>query len=113
MNGTRLHVLFLAAVLGPASVLAAPPNVGDTPQGRAIVQMQCVRCHASGEMGAPRIGDRGAWIDRAHLGIDRLVNSAIRGHGAMPARGGMAMLTDPEIRAAVTYMVSTSLNTAQ
>jgi len=112
MKGTRLHLLFLAALI-PGTALAATPNVGDTPQGRAIVQMQCSRCHASGEMGAPRIGDRKAWIDRAHLGIDRLVDSAIRGHGAMPARGGMAMLTDPEIRAAVNYMVSASLNTAQ
>ena len=41
------------------------------------------------------------------------MNSAIRGHGSMPARGGMAQLTDPEIRAAVTYMLSTSLNPAK
>jgi len=111
MNRTRSSLLFLAALAAPVA-LAAPPHVGDTPEGRAIVQMQCSKCHATGEMGAPRIGDRSAWIERAHLGIDKLVNSAIRGHGSMPARGGMAQLTDPEIRAAVTYMVSTSLNPA-
>jgi len=113
MNRTRVSLLFLAAAMVPVEALAAAPHVGDTPEGRAIVQMQCAKCHATGEMGAPRIGDRSAWIDRAHLGIDRLVNSAIRGHGSMPARGGMAQLTDPEIRAAVTYMLSTSLNPAK
>jgi cytochrome c5 len=59
--------------------------------------------------GAPRIGDKDAWIQRAKLGFDSVVRSAINGHGAMPARGGMANLTDPEMRAAVTYMFQTSV----
>lgn len=75
----------------------------------AIVLEQCSRCHDSGVSGAPRIGDREAWIGRARLGMDGLVKSAIHGHGAMPARGGMADLTDAEVRAAVHYMVQVSL----
>jgi cytochrome c5 len=77
--------------------------------GSEIVQAQCVKCHGTGVGGAPRIGDRKAWIERAHLGLDSLVASAIHGHGGMPARGGMADLTDPEVRAAVSYMVNTSI----
>ena len=74
-----------------------------------LVREQCARCHGSGAGGAPRIGDREAWIGRVRLGLDSLAQSAIHGHGAMPARGGMAELTDAEVRAAVTYMVQVSL----
>ena len=77
--------------------------------GQQIVQAQCSKCHAKGLDGAPRIGDREAWIDRAKLGFDGLVRSAVNGHGAMPARGGMADLTDAEMRSAVTYMLQTSV----
>jgi len=34
------------------------------------------------------------------------VRSAIHGHGPMPARGGLADLTDAEIRGAIVYMFS-------
>jgi cytochrome c5 len=73
-------------------------------RGEQVVKLQCVKCHAAGVSGAPKIGDREAWIPRMKQGVDTLVRSAIRGHGNMPARGGMAQLTDPEVRAAVLYM---------
>ena len=72
--------------------------------GEQIVQAQCAHCHQTGVGGAPRIGDRAAWIPRATRGYDVVVRSAIKGHGGMPARGGMADLTDAELRNAVTYM---------
>jgi cytochrome c5 len=37
--------------------------------------------------------------------LDGLVKSAISGHKAMPARSGMAQLSDTDLRNAVTYMV--------
>src|ERR1700682_3708260 len=77
--------------------------------GEQIVHAQCVKCHADGEGGAPRIGDKTAWIRRAQPGLDSLVASAIHGHGGMPARGGMADLTDAEMRAAIIYMFQTSV----
>ena len=79
-------------------------------RGEEIVKAQCVKCHGSGVGGAPRIGDKDAWIGRAKLGFDGLVRSAINGHGAMPARGGLADLTDAEVRSAVTYMVQNSIH---
>ena len=78
--------------------------------GKQVVETQCVKCHAEGLNGAPKIGDKAAWIDRAKLGFDGVVRSAINGHGAMPARGGMANLTDAEMRAAVTYMFQQSVS---
>jgi len=72
--------------------------------GKEIVEAQCVKCHGTGVGGAPKIGDREAWLPRVRQGLDTVVASAIHGHGAMPPRGGMADLTDVEIRGAIIYM---------
>lgn len=84
------------------------PVSGLTPaierRGEQIVQAQCAKCHQSGANGAPRIGDRDAWLPRLKRGLDLLVRSAINGHGPMPPRGGMVDLTDSEIRGAIVYM---------
>jgi cytochrome c5 len=73
-------------------------------QGKQIVNAQCAQCHMTGMSGAPKIGDQAAWTPRLRQGIDYAVRSAIHGRGAMPARGGMADLTDSELRAAIAYM---------
>jgi cytochrome c5 len=80
---------------------SAPPAART---GEAIVKMQCAKCHQDGKGGAPRIGDRDAWIPRLKNGLDNTVRSAMKGHGGMPARGGMADLTDAELRSAVIYL---------
>jgi cytochrome c5 len=84
------------------------PVTGPTPaagrSGQQVVELQCSKCHEPGTEGAPRIGDRVAWTPRLKNGLDRTVRSAINGHGGMPARGGMADLTDAEVRNAVIYM---------
>ena len=72
--------------------------------GEQVVSAQCAKCHQTGVGGAPKIGDRVAWLPRLKLGLDTLIRSAINGHGGMPARGGAADLTDPEIRSAVVFM---------
>jgi len=80
---------------------AAPQRTGEE-----IVREQCSKCHETGAGGAPKIGDRAAWIPRVKQGLDVVVRSAINGHGGMPARGGMANLTDAEMRSAVVYMMN-------
>jgi cytochrome c5 len=74
--------------------------------GEQVVAAACVKCHDTGIGGAPRIGDRAAWIPRLKQGLHYLTLSAINGHGGMPPRGGMANLTDKEIEAAVAYMLN-------
>jgi cytochrome c5 len=81
--------------------------------GEQIVRAQCVKCHETGVGGAPRIGDRAAWTPRMKQGLDTVVRSAINGHGGMPARGGMADLTDAEMRSAVIYMFNVGTTTAK
>lgn len=100
----RATVLALSLALAPT--LAQPQAQRS---GESIVSMQCAKCHASGVAGAPKIGDREAWSARVKQGVDPLVRSAIKGHGGMPSRGGMADLTDPEIRDAVIHMVTRSI----
>jgi len=73
--------------------------------GEEIVKLRCADCHETGKNNAPKIGDKSAWIPRLKPGFDSLVQSAIHGHGAMPARGGMPDLTDAEIRSAIAYMI--------
>jgi cytochrome c5 len=84
----------------PASATAPPVERS----GEQVVRAQCIKCHEAGVGGAPKIGDRTAWIPRFKQGVDPLVRSAINGHGGMPPRGGMATLTDGEIRNAIVYM---------
>jgi cytochrome c5 len=95
-------IVFAAASLVPTQASAQSPDL----RGEQVVNMQCVKCHETGVNGAPRIGDREAWIPRMREGIDPLVRAAIRGHGNMPARGGMAQLTDGEFRSAVLHMIN-------
>lgn len=82
----------------------APASTAQERSGAEVVKAQCARCHEAGTSGAPRIGDRDAWVPRMKRGVDLLVRSAIRGHGGMPPRGGRADLTDSELRNAVLHM---------
>ena len=95
-----LGVLVGGAWLVTDFVLAQPRERS----GDQVVKMQCIKCHGTGVNGAPKVGDKAAWTPRLKNGVDATVRSAIHGHGNMPARGGMADLTDPEVRAAILYM---------
>jgi cytochrome c5 len=86
----------------PATVAKA--STGDARSGEEIVKQVCSNCHETGKGGSPRIGDRKAWAKRVSQGVDAVTASAIRGHAGMPARGGMASLTDAEMKSAVLYM---------
>jgi len=76
--------------------------------GKRVYEQTCAACHATGVAGAPKIGDKDAWSGHIHHGLDHMVESAINGKGAMPARGGNASLSDDEVKAAVGYIVEQS-----
>jgi len=92
-----------------------PAPAGSMPErtGEQVVAATCGRCHQTGENGAPRIGDRAAWTARVKKGFPAVVQSALKGHGGMPARGGMADLSDTEIKRAVEYMFNSGLGKAE
>ncbi|WP_018233016.1 c-type cytochrome [Thioalkalivibrio thiocyanodenitrificans] len=72
-----------------------------------IYRAVCAACHDTGAAEAPLKGDEGIWADRLGQGLDTVVQHAIEGIGAMPARGG-ASLSDEEVRAAVVYLLEES-----
>ena len=81
-----------------------PAGKGAERSGEQIVKAQCSKCHEAGTGGAPKVGDRNAWIPRLKGGLDATVRSATKGHGGMPARGGLADLSDSELKNAILYM---------
>ncbi len=65
----------------------------------------CHKCHETGDQGAPKLSDQAAWRQRASKGLDALTKTVIRGHGKMPARGGLADLTDNELKGVIAYLL--------
>lgn len=87
-------------------VQAAAAAAGGAPMdGPTVYNTVCAACHASGAVGAPKTGDKGAWGARIAAGKPTLYNSALNGKNAMPARGGKATLSDAEVKAAVDYLI--------
>ena len=95
-----------AAPAKPGAVAAAgKPGPAD---GKAVYDRVCVACHQVSVAGSPRLGDKAAWAPRLQTGMDSLMQSVIKGKGAMPPRGGNPSLSDAEVRAAVEFMVGQS-----
>lgn len=105
-----------AAPAAPAiPVTPAPPapaapvvQAADLAQGQAIYRQACAFCHDRGVANAPKTGDAAAWSSRIAQGMDTLYTVAIRGKGAMPAKGGNPSLKEDDVKAAVDYMVAQS-----
>lgn len=88
-----------------ALLLAAAASSAHAVDGKAVYEQTCFACHASGVLGAPKLGDKAAWAEELEEGIEHLYEAAIKGDGSMPAKGGNAALTDEEVKAAVDYML--------
>ena len=93
------------AVLAAAIALLAPA-VATAMDGKIIYAQTCAQCHANGVAGAPKTGDKAAWIQRLALGRDAMLTTVLKGKGSMPAKGGNASLSDAEAKAAADHMLS-------
>jgi len=90
---------------------AAAPELAasDGPRdGKAVYESVCTACHSVGVAGAPKFGDTAAWAPRIAKGMETLVNHAVNGFNAMPAKGGCSSCPDEEIANGVQYMVDNS-----
>jgi cytochrome c5 len=82
-------------------------DVASLKTGEQVFAGQCSACHASGALGAPKIGDTAAWAPRLKSGFDALLHSALAGKGQMPPQAG-GDFSDFEIARAVVYMTGKS-----
>jgi len=101
------HALKMASV---ALVLAAGlPSVATAageinPAGEKLYKSACLACHMAGVAGAPKLGDKVAWSALTQKGMDVLMESTVKGKGAMPPRGA-TKADEATLKAAVEYMI--------
>jgi cytochrome c5 len=96
----------IAEAAAPAAPATAKASMASEPaSGKGVYDASCAACHGTGVAGAPKLGDKAAWASRVKTGSDALYASAIKGKGAMPAKGGNAGMSEADVRAAVDYMV--------
>jgi cytochrome c5 len=80
-------------------------DVGAMKTGEQVYAAQCSACHTAGVAGAPKLGDAEAWAPRIKQGYETLLNSALKGKGAMGAQGG-GDFSDLEIGRAVVHLAN-------
>jgi len=78
---------------------------GAAKSSEEIVKEVCAACHQAGVANAPKLGDKAAWAPRLKLGLNGLMQSVIKGKGAMAPRAGTS-LTDQELTSAVVFMAN-------
>ncbi len=88
-----------AVEIRDASTAGAPQT------GEQVYTGQCAACHAAGVAGAPKLGDAAAWAPRVKTGYEALLNSVLKGKGAMPPQGG-GQFSEYEIGRAVVYIAN-------
>jgi cytochrome c5 len=95
---TLIKSSLLSIILASSAVALA--------DGEATYKDACAVCHAAGIAGAPIVGNKEAWAPRIATGKEALYNTALKGKGAMPAKGGRSEISDADIKAVVDYMVA-------
>ena len=103
-------VVYLANAAGakfkePAAPAPAGPAPAAKADGKKVYETTCMACHGAGVANAPKFGDKKAWEPHLHRGVDELYQTAMKGKGAMPPKGGNLTLSEVEVKAAVDYMV--------
>jgi cytochrome c5 len=96
-----------AAAIQKAPEEPAPAQSGafdGSLDGEMIYTTVCAVCHTTGAAGAPKPGSE-QMAERAEKGLDALVQTAVNGLNAMPARGGRTDLSDEQIQAVVEFML--------
>ena len=88
------------AVAAPAQAPASEADI----DGEKLYASTCAACHSTGAAGAPKPGSP-EMAQRAEKGMDALMQTAVNGLNAMPARGGRPDLSDAQIQAIIEFML--------
>ena len=73
----------------------------------------CGLCHATGNGGAPLLGDEAAWAPRVAEGEARLLQRTLEGYGAMPPLGYCMDCTEADFRALIRFMLPPALRSEE
>ena len=93
----------IAAFMIPGMVWAS--DAATLKAGEKLYKTACIACHSTGAANAPKLGNKKVWQPIIAKGMDSMMDVAINGKGAMPARGG-TKADDKALRAAVEFMIS-------
>lgn len=88
-----------------AEAAAAPAEDLAVNVGEELYNKQCMACHATGLLNAPKYGDAAAWAPRIEKGLDTLTMHSAQGFNQMPAQATNGV-TEEQVHAAVEYMVN-------
>ena len=87
--------------------IAAPAGPKGALTGEQVYKQVCSACHATGVANAPKFADKEAWAKLTLAqGQPTVVQHALNGIRAMPARGGNPDLTDAEVERAVVFLAN-------
>jgi cytochrome c5 len=107
-DGSRRQAAILERIKPVAQVAFAVPKPAGAEvklSGQEVYNKVCMACHATGAVGAPKVGAKDQWEPRVAQGLDTLVNHAVNGIRAMPAKGGNPSLTEANIKDSIVYML--------
>jgi len=85
-----------------------PKAKTSTATAEKIYNKHCSVCHNSGDLGAPKIGDKAEWAPRIKKNMDVLIHNTMVGSTKKPAKGGCKYCSTSEVIAAIKYMVNKS-----
>jgi cytochrome c5 len=94
-----------AHAAGPAPQAPRQLTLAD---GKQIYEQYCQACHNGAYPGAPKVGDKAAWMPLIAKGMDVMILNSIKGIGNMPPNGSCKQCNAAQIKAAVKYMVNES-----
>ena len=89
-----------------AATLMSLAGLSQANDGKEIYNQNCAMCHAAGLANAPKLGNKADWEPRVKAGKDALLQAALKGKNAMPAKDGNPKLTDEQVAAVVEFMVA-------
>ena len=106
---THMRTILTAAIICLGILAWHWANAAGNPKyGKPIYNRYCKDCHETGEKGAPKLGDKAAWVERIQKGELLLTQHAYLGHRRMPIFGNCSECDRVDFADAVAYIVSKS-----
>jgi len=97
---TVFALVIVFAFAATSQVFAKEPRSGEV-----LWSTVCMGCHDTGMMDAPLAGSSEFKERLAKKGMDKLVETAIKGINDMPPKGSCTDCSEGEIRAAIKFMI--------